>query len=64
LISHNTSNGVNAAGGTIRSLSNRILANGLAAYGGTLTSIKSDGQNRVDANGTNNAPTGGLVTIN
>jgi hypothetical protein len=64
LISHNTSNGVNAAGGTIRSLSNHILANGLAAYGGTLTSIKSDGQNRVDANGTNNAPTGGLVTIN
>lgn len=64
VITHNGGIALNAsvAGAVIRSLSNQILSNG-TAYGLT-GSVRTDGQNRVDGNGSNNAPNGGLVTIN
>ena len=64
VLAHNVGTALNAsiAGATIRSLSNQIVNNG-TAYGLT-GSVKTDGQNRLDGNGANNAPNGGLVTIN
>jgi hypothetical protein len=64
VIAHNNGIGLNASigGATIRALSNQIVNNG-TAYG-LSGSVKTDGQNRLDGNGSNNAPNGGLVTIN
>ncbi|HKR61457.1 MAG TPA: right-handed parallel beta-helix repeat-containing protein [Pyrinomonadaceae bacterium] len=64
VLSNNVGNALNAsiAGATIRALGNQIVNNG-TAYGLTGT-VKTDGQNRLDGNGSNNAPNGGLVTIN
>jgi hypothetical protein len=64
VLAHNSGAALNASvgGAVIRALSNTITNNG-SAYGLTGT-VKTDGQNKVDGNGSNNAPNGGLVTIN
>jgi hypothetical protein len=64
VLAHNNGTALNASisGAVIRALSNQIVNNG-TAYGLTGT-VKTDGQNRLDGNGSNNAPNGGLVTIN
>jgi hypothetical protein len=64
VIAHNNGIGLNTSivGATIRAISNQIVNNG-TAYGLTGT-VKTDGQNKLDGNGLNNAPNGGLVTIN
>jgi len=64
VLAHNVGTALNASigGAVIRALSNQIVNNG-TAYGLT-GSVKTDGQNRLDGNGSNNAPNGGLVTIN
>ena len=64
IVAHNNGTGLNASigGATIRAISNQIVNNG-TAYGLT-GSVKTDGQNKVDGNGLNNAPNGGLITIN
>jgi hypothetical protein len=64
VIAHNNGIGLNASigGAIIRAISNQIVNNG-TAYGLTGT-VKTDGQNKLDGNGSNNAPNGGLITIN
>ena len=64
VLTNNAGTALNASavGAVIRALSNEILNNG-PAYGLTGT-VKTDGQNKLDGNSSNNAPNGGLVTIN